>query len=650
MSGRHLSDAERGVLQALAEAAIPPGRVLHGAGEDTLRRTEDFLGELPAGLRRAFRAGLWAVELQAWPRFGHRFSSLPPGRRLEALAAWHAHEATRLMLRGLLAPLKVVHFESQAAYDALGLRFTVPPPAQEERPPRWREQILPAGEQGGDVELECEAVVVGTGAGGAPVAAELASRGVAVLMLEEGRYHGRADFRGRPVPAMREMYRAAGATIAYGNTAIPVPVGRAVGGTTLINSGTCFRTPDAVLNEWAARGLTGLSPRLMAPYLDRVWEELQVGPSTREALGKPAALVARGADALGWSHHPLDRNAPGCDGQGLCCFGCPTDAKRSSNVSWVPKALGRGAQVLTGVKVTRVLLDGDKAVGVEGVATSPAGAAVRVTVRARVVVLAAGTLGTPALLLSQGLCNASGQLGKNLSIHPAAAGMGLFDEEVNASRTVPQGYAVDEFKHEGVYFEGASVPVEVQAASLMTFGPAFTMAMEEYNRSLTYGFMVKDTSRGRVRAGPNGEPLLSYWLDAGDLGRLRRGLALLGRLFFAAGAREVYLPVMGWERLRSVREVEALEQAGIQPRHVDLSAYHPLGTSKMGVDPFSSVVGPDHEAHDVHNLYVCDGSAVPGPPGVNPQVTIMAMALRAADGIAKRLERLQGQGVSASAA
>jgi choline dehydrogenase-like flavoprotein len=162
--------------------------------------------------------------------------------------------------------------------------------------------------------------------------------------------------------------------------------------------------------------------------------------------------------------------------------------------------------------------------------------------------------------------------------------------------------------------------------------------MEAFNESLTFGFMVKDTSRGRVRAAP-GEPLVSYWVNDDDLKRVHRGLGLLARVYFAAGAREVLLPVLGWERLRSVAEVEAFEAARFPIRHVDLTAYHPLGTARLGLNPLTSVVGPEHETHDVHHLYICDGSAVPGPPGVNPQVTIMALALRAADSIARRLER-----------
>ena len=150
----------------------------------------------------------------------------------------------------------------------------------------------------------------------------------------------------------------------------------------------------------------------------------------------------------------------------MCDFGCPTDAKRSTNVSYVPLALERGAQLITGLRVEKVLTERDAAVGVRGVTSTGR----QIDVRAKVVVVSCGTLNTPGLLERSGLCGTSGQLGKNLSIHPASGALGVFDEEVHAARTVPQGYAIDEFKDEGLYFEGAQVPLDITAASISGSG------------------------------------------------------------------------------------------------------------------------------------------------------------------------------------
>lgn len=634
------SDSERAILRALASAALPAGRLFPAAGEETLSRTEAVVASLGPTPAAAWRGMLWVLEAAALPRFAGRFSTLSAPRRLRVLEALGSAEAGRSMLRALLVPLKTAHFDDPAIHAAVGSRY-VPERAAPETG-RWRAQASDAGELGGDAELECDAVVVGTGAGGAPVAKELAEQGFAVLLLEEGGLLGRADFTGRPVQMVGKLYRHHGGTLAFGNGAIPVPVGRAVGGTTTINNGTCLRAPDAMLASWRDElGLTGLGPAEMTPFFRRVEEVLQVAPSESRYVGKPGELIARGCDALGWpGHGPLPRNAPGCDGQSLCCFGCPTGAKRSTDVSYVPLALDRGAQLLTGVRVDRVLVEGETAVGVEGSARTPEGKPVRVRVRARVVVLACGALHTPALLLAQGLANGSGQLGKNLSVHPASWVIGLFDEPVGSCRSVPQGYAVHQFQGEGMLFEGSATPLEITAASLSGFGPDFVDLMEGFDRMLPFGFLVRDTSRGRVRPGPGGEPLVTYWLDRPDRDRIQRGLGLLFRVLFAAGAREVHTGLVGWDRLGGLADVGAFERARLPARHLDLSAYHPLGTARMGRDPLRSVLDAGMECHDVHNLFVCDGSAMPGSLGVNPQVTIMALATRAAFGIARRLERL----------
>ena len=292
---------------------------------------------------------------------------------------------------------------------------------------------------------------------------------------------------------------------------------------------------------------------------------------------------------------------------------------------------------MTGLRIEKVLTERDAAVGVSGVTTASGR---KVTVRAKVVVLACGTLNTPALLERSGLCGTSGQLGRNLSIHPASAGMGVFDEDIDASRTVPQGYAIDAFKHEGLYFEGAQVPLDITAASLSGSGPSFVSLMEQFNRSFMFGFMVKDTSRGRVTGGALGEPSLRYSVNEHDRALLQRGFSILSRVYFAAGAKEVRLPVLGFDRLRNLDDVAKLERATVPARHMDLTAYHPLGTARMGVAPLSSVVDETNEAHDVHHLFISDGSAVPSSLGVNPQLTLMAMSLRAAGFVHRRLERL----------
>ncbi|MEW6777256.1 MAG: GMC family oxidoreductase N-terminal domain-containing protein [Bdellovibrionota bacterium] len=635
-----LNNTEREIFLKLAEAALPAGKIFPGADSETVSKMENFIHRIGPAAHYGFRAALWALEVQALPRYGRPFSKLSSEKRLAMLESWQQGEVTRLWLRMLLTPLKAAHFNNPKMFEAIGCRYAVEPPAQIEEH-RWQQNITSGTNLGQDEEMECDAVVVGTGAGGAPVAKELAERGYAVLLLEEGEYFTRKDFNGRPIEMQRKMYRNGGFTIAWGNSFFPIPAGKTVGGSTTINSGTCYRIPEKTLTRWRTElGLSEFTPEMLDPYYRKVEEILQVAPAKMEYVGGPGRVIARGCETLGYKNHkPLLRNAPECDGQGLCCFGCPTDAKRSTNVSYVPEALKNAAQLVTGVKVEKILTQGGKAVGVEGSIKHKDGKSTKLKVRAKVVVVSCGTFYTPPLLLKNNLCNSSGELGKNLSIHPASQVLALFDEEINGSRTIPQGYAVEEFANEGLMFEGAFVPLDIGASALTSFGPRYMDIVENYNHVSAFGFMVQDSSRGQVRLGPKGEPLLLYWLNQRDTKLMQRGMEILSRIYFAAGAKEVYPGLSGWETLRSTRDVDRMARAKVSARHFDITAYHPLGTARMGLDPDKSVVGPTHEAHDVRNLFICDGSAVPSSLGVNPQMTIMALATRASEFIARRLEK-----------
>lgn len=629
------SERERGVLLAVAKAALPAGARLPAAGADTVARVEAFFLEQPAGLRAAYRGLLRLLDGAALLSHRKGFAALAEAEGLALLESWRgAGLARRNALRMLLLPVKALHFDHASTYRALGCVYERPAPAAEARPAHLRDRVHAASGAGGALELECEVVVVGTGAGGAVVAKELAEAGCAVILLEEGAYADRRDFAGRPLENQRKLYRASGATFSIGNVLIPIPLGRTVGGTTAINSGTCFRTPEQVLLRWGQEfGLRELSPERLAPHFERVEQILGVAPVPPEHLGGCARVVIRGANALGLRRHrPLARNAPGCDGQGVCCFGCPTDAKRSTNVSYVPLALRAGAELYTGVTAERLLFEGARVVGVRG--TSSSGHAV--TVRARAVVLACGSLLTPILMMRNGVGGGSGQLGKNLSIHPAAACLAEMAEPIESWSGVPQGYLIDEFADDGLLLEGVATPLEYWASAMSAMGPRMVELAEAYQRIASFGMMVSDTSRGRVRL-VRDRAVITYNLNDADVGKLVRGVIELSRIFFAAGARSVISPVHGFEDLRSLADLEALRRARVRASDLALSAHHPLGTARMGADPATAVVDADHQVYGSPGLYVIDGSAVPTALGVNPQVTIMALATRAAQRLAARL-------------
>ena len=622
-------------LLAIAEVAIPAGRFIPAAGTATVAKVEQFLAGLPSPVQTGIQALVRAIDATAWLRHRRGFAALSAERRLAVLESFRTGDVVRrLMLRALVSPLKIAHFDDPALYKRLGCVYDLERAKAEVKPAYMRDRVHAGEAIGGDTAIECDVVVVGTGAGGAVVGKGLAEAGLAVIFVEEGRYFGRSDFTGRAFEMQQRLYRRGGGTFSVGNVGIPIPLGQTVGGTTTVNSGTCYRTPDRVLREWQRDlGLTELGPDQLGPYFDQVERVLGVEPAKAVLMGGNGRVIARGCDALGFTRHgPLKRNAPACDGQGVCCFGCPTDAKRSTNVSYIPLALRAGAELFSNAKMTRILVESGKAVGV--VAKAADGSVL--TIRARRVVIACGSIMTPIVLGQQGLANRSGQLGKNLSIHPACGALAEFEEQILGWRGIPQGYGIEDLHEEGILFEGAMVPLEMSLTVTNLIGPDLTRLAESFDHVASFGFLVEDHSRGSVSS-VMGQPVIRYSLDDHDVAHIKRGLDVLAQIFFAAGAHRVHTPISGFDVLESPDDLARLRRATIRARDLDVSAYHPLGTARMGVDPSRSVVDQDHQCHDTAGLYVVDGASVPSSLGVNPQVTIMAMATRAAEKIAASL-------------
>jgi choline dehydrogenase-like flavoprotein len=462
--------------------------------------------------------------------------------------------------------------------------------------------------------LDADVCVIGAGAGGAVVAAELAEGGARVVVLEQGPHHDPDRFSARPPEMLARLYRDGGQTTTLGAPPIPLPLGRGVGGTTLVNSGTCFRTPPHVLERWAKEFGLELDETTLRPCFERVERALSVAEVTPELAGGNAAVARRGAERLGWSHGYLRRNARGCVGSGVCVFGCPTSAKQHTGITYIPRATAAGARIVTGADVRELIVAGGEA---RGARARLAGGGT-LEVRAPTVVVACGTIHTPLVLARNRLGAGSGQLGHNLALHPATAAFALMDETVDMARGVPQSFYVDEFATEGIMFEGVAGPPAYAAMALPLTGERHARAMADYPRLAQFGLMVSDSSRGRVSS-LAGRPVIRYSLGEQDVAKFRLGLARLEELFVAAGAHEIYLPL----------------PAGVEPRRarardLKLMAFHPLGTARAEARATHGVTDGELALHGVRGVYVADGSVVPSALGVNPQLTIMALATRLA--------------------
>lgn len=460
--------------------------------------------------------------------------------------------------------------------------------------------------------VNADACVIGAGAGGAVVAAELSEGGADVVVLEQGPEHDPDGFTARPPQMLARLYRDGGQTVTVGRPPIALPLGSGIGGTTLINSGTCFRTPPQVLRRWREQYGLELDESSLEPCFGRVERALSVSEVTPELAGGNAAVVRRGAERLGWSAGYLRRNAKGCVGSAVCAFGCPTSAKQHTGITYVPRARAAGARILTGVDARKVVVDGGRARGVEAVDAERN----RFEIRAPLVIVAAGTIFTPLLLRASGLGLGSGQLGRNLSMHPATGAVALMEEVVNMARGVPQSFYVDQFADQGIMFETVAGPPAYVAMSLPLRGARHAQAMASYPRLAQLGLMVSDAPAGSVHQ-IGRRPVIRYDLDRGDLEKFRLGLARLEQLLRAAGAVEVYLPL-----------TPGVTPERARMRDLRLMAFHPLGTARAHASSSHGVVDGRLAVHGIDGLYVADGSVVPSALGVNPQLTIMALATK----------------------
>ncbi len=487
------------------------------------------------------------------------------------------------------------------------------------------ERVERGAELHGERTVRADACVIGTGAGGAPAAKELAEGGMSVVMLEEGERFTTDDLTARPREMTSVLYRDAGQSATVGNTPIVLPLGKTIGGTTLVNSGTCFRTPAPVLEMWGERfGLEELTPEELDPFFRRVEREINVAQVPEELAGRNALVVKRGADRLGWSGDFIWRNVRGCVGSGVCAFGCPTSAKQHVGITYVPRAWEAGAVTWSGCRATRIELGGGRARAVEA-RTSGGG---RLRVECDVVIVACGAIHTPLFLRRQGLGAGSGELGRNLAIHPATGMRALFDEEIDMARGVPQSYFIDEFADEGIMLEGAAGPPDYAAMSLPFSGERHRELMLRFRNMSQFGLMVSDRSRGEVRERA-GAVEIRYELNQDDTATFKRGVELLAELYWAAGARTIYPPVEGVNELHD-GELQPLRELRLRPRDLTLMAFHPLGTARADARPAHGVVDGDLKVHGAANVYVSDASVVPSSLGVNPQITVMALATRLA--------------------
>jgi choline dehydrogenase-like flavoprotein len=497
-------------------------------------------------------------------------------------------------------------------------------------------KIVRGGDLVSDVQLDVDAVVVGTGAGGSIALRELARAGAKVVALEEGEWSTSRDFDQREDHMLAQLFQESGGR-ATEDMAIRVLQGRGVGGSTVHNTNLCKRTPDAILDLWTRMGVAGAGPDAMRPSFEAIERDLGVAEIPVAMQNANNDVLRRGCEALGWKGASLWHNRIGCQQSGFCELGCAYDAKQNALKVVLPQALAAGADVYASVEAVRLLHDGKHVFGVEGVARDAVGIQrARVGIRAPVVVLAASAVGSAALARRSGVPDPHDRLGRGLRMHPGAVVAGRFEKKITGWKGIPQSYECTEHlsfepgSDKRVWIVPAFAHPVGAASALPGFGAAHMAAMRSYPNLAVLTAMLHDETSGEVLAGDDGRPVLRYSMNESDRAQLARGLAACARLLLAAGAVEVTIPAIPPKRVRSTSELDALDLSFVRPHALPLTAVHPMGTMRMGEDPRSAVVRSTGEHHQIRGLFVADGSLFPTSLGAPPQISIYAFSLHLA--------------------
>ena len=494
-----------------------------------------------------------------------------------------------------------------------------------------------------DATIHCDVCVIGSGAGGSVVAAELAKSGQRVVVVEAGSTWSSDDFDQRELAGMQTLFREAGLA-GTGDLSMSLLAGSSIGGGTTVNWQSCFRTPDDVRDEWASRsGCAFLAGDSFTKSLDAVWN--RVSASTDESrINENNSAICRGAKSLGYRWSVIARNSRGCDLKqcGNCMFGCRVGGKHTASTTFLMDAIRSGAHVIAPFAARRLTTQGGAVTGVEGIYTDSDGARRPLTIAAPRVVLAAGALGTPVLLLRSGVN--SPHLGAHLFLHPTVAVTGLYPTAIEAWSGPPQTVVCDEFSNlKGGY--GYRIEAAPAHPGLMSVGIPWASArdhrreMQGVRRAAPFSVLTRDASSGRVRQTRKGESSFDYRLGEQEKELIRHGMSTVARMHEAAGAERIltlHSEVVAWDRSsgQSIDQFcRTVEEASVAPNRLPLFSAHQMGTCRMGSDRRSAVCDEHGAVFGLKGACVADGSLFPGSSGVNPMITIMALAHHGARGL-----------------
>ena len=488
-----------------------------------------------------------------------------------------------------------------------------------------------------DLEIDADVCIIGSGAGGAVMAKELAESGRDVVLLEQGGHYTKEDFTQREDEMMPLLYEEMGqrATV---DKSILILQGRNIGGSTVHNLCYCFRTPEPILEKWRREdGLRGMSAAEMRPSFERVEHMLKVKPIQPYEVNVLNNKIRQGCEKLGYHGFVTDHNRENCTLSGFCLLGCPFDAKQSMLITYIPAANRAGARIFAHCPVRRLVTERGRVRRVEGEVVDDLGRPRhRFGVGARVVVLCAGAINSPQILLRSGVGNSNGQVGRNLHLHPSVLLSGIYDEDIYGYHGIPQSYYVDEFIDLEKDPDTGYVLMPVYGFPVMTatqlpgFGSQHFEIMRNFHRMVGILVLMHDQSSGRVTVGGDGRPQITYRVDERERKLFLEGMTHCAEILFASGAKKVLVPYRRPLWLNPGDSLDVFERRGLRPGEIPIASTHPQSTCRMGEDLKRSVVDSHCRSHEVANLFICDMSVFPSSLGVPPQITTASISDRTA--------------------
>lgn len=662
--GRPLTERERAALVAVCDA-FHPALDAEGTDDPTLFGASAASQGVPAAAEAAIRS-LAASDRAALTRLLRLLASPLPGLFIgkpRGIAAMQPDDRERLLRSmstswfppfrtGFQALKRLSSFLFYSVPDRTGFNATWPRIGYTPSP----RGMVGAGSVrsmrfDSESTVDCDVCVVGSGAGGGTVAGELSLRGFKVVLIESGVGDQAADYAQSELEGTRRLYLDSGFT-ATRDLSVAILAGSCLGGGTAVNWQTCLRTPDYIRDEWTERSGCGLfTSEEFTRALDKV--STRIGASTDESeVNANNAAIRRGCDALGYEWSVTERNARGCDLSqcGYCTFGCRTGGKQSTVVTYlqtVPRGR-KASSIVTECRAEQVIIERNRVQGVSATTTDDSGAPVAVEIRAPIVVVCAGGIGTPALLERSGI--SLPQLGRNLFLHPTTAVAGVYPEPVEPWKGPPQSIMSAQFArvagNYGFRLEAAPTHPGLLALAVPWSDPRqHRRMMQRASHVAATIALTRDASSGRVRARSDGGVKIHYRLGKAERALVAHGMAAAARVHLAGGAEKVHTLHTRSGTLSKDASPSAVDAfyTRIETERLDrnwstLFSAHQMGTCRMGRDAATAVCDERGQVFGVTGLYVADASLFPASSGVNPMITVMAIATCVAEGIASEDE------------